>query len=124
MYNNMYNNPYNNYNAYNNIPQFQQPTQQPTQLQNKFNVIPVASFQEVQSYPIGWDGTTSIFLDNANNRIYTKKLNYSGGVDINTYTLNNEPTQVQQYATIEEVNQLKGIINDLLSKIEVKTDEQ
>lgn len=107
------------------LQQYQQQLQQmqnPQQFQNtqistpKNTIIPVANFQEVQAYATDWTGNATYFIDNNAAKIYVKQLNAAGSVDITTYEKAKENVPVQ-YATVEEVNNIKNILDNLLAKL-------
>lgn len=91
--------------------QFQQPATQ--------GVIPVASIEEVKAHPVDWSGNANYFVDNVNNRIYTKQVGLDGIPRTNIYKLDNEPVVAPQteYVTREEFDVVNNTLNSLLKQL-------
>lgn len=113
--NNLQNNQFYNNNQPFQSQQSQLPAQTPAQ---QSGVIPVAGIEEAKAYAVDWSGNATYFIDNANNRIYTKQLGLNGVPVLKQYDLvqgceENE----KEYATKEEVDNLKKIIENLLKQL-------
>lgn len=118
-FNSMQNNNMNNMN--NQFMQNQQQQQQFTQQQQQQNVFKgrkVTSIEEVKSILIDFDGEINVFLDTANNKIYTKQINLDGTASINTYKIDDTP--VDQNSNIQNNN----INNNFVEKQEFETLKQ
>ena len=117
-FNSMQNNNMNNMN--NQFMQNQQQQQQFTQQQqqNVFKGRKVTSIEEVKSILIDFDGEINVFLDTANNKIYTKQINLDGTASINTYKIDDTP--VDQNSNIQNNN----INNNFVEKQEFETLKQ
>lgn len=83
---------------------------------------PVSSFEEARVAQIDLDGSVSIFPDLGNKRIYTKRINVDGTAAINTYTLDEQPTESTspEYATKEEISELKATLDAIMEKLSAK----
>lgn len=75
---------------------------------------PVSNFYEANASLIDMDGSLHIFTDNANDRIYTKRINLDGMSEVKTYELVDNP--------IEELKQNQGNVN-LLSQESISRNE-
>lgn len=114
----------------NQMQQMQQPPvqQQPTGQQ----ITPVGGIEEVKAHQVDWSGKPSYFIDNANNKIYIKRLSMEGVPIISTYSLDNTPQEKKDiYCTKEELNGLKSeldnyksVLNDLLGKLGGLKDDE
>ena len=81
---------------------------------------PVTSFEEARVAQIDLDGSVSIFPDLGNKRIYTKRINADGTAALSTYTLDEKPIEpVIEYATKEDLLELKQTFENFLSKLQV-----
>lgn len=94
-----------------------QQQQQVSQQPQGNSVIPVGSIEEVKAFNNYFDGQVHYFVDTANNKIYTKVLGINGIPSIQTYSLVVEEEKKVEYATKEEVQNLKNVIDDLLGKM-------
>lgn len=102
-----------------------QQAQPPQQQQQQVGVIPVAGIEEVKAHAVDWSGNVSYFIDNANKCIYTKQLGLNGVPTVQRYILAEiEEKKNEEYATKDEVEKLRGIINDLLNKLGGVENEQ
>lgn len=104
--------------------QFQQPVQQvPQTLKGRA----VTGIDEARSAMIDFDGSVNVFLDIANGKIYTKQINLDGTATLNTYKIDDTPSNNpientnSNYVSKEEFDQLKAkidqyetIFNDLM----------
>lgn len=139
-----YNN-YNGYNVYGNVNPMQsqvdrlnqmqqmQQMQQPqtAQVQQGQQIIPVGGVEEVKAHQVDWSGKPIYFIDNANNKIYIKRLSMEGVPVISTYTLDNTPSENKEgYCTKEELGALKSeldnykdILDNLLKQLGGHKDE-
>lgn len=103
--------------------QFQQ-IQQPTQQTQGLNITPVSSIDEVKAKSVDWSGRAEYFIDNANNKVYSKFLDVNGIPRINVYSLDSNNDINVEYATKEEVNKLKSIIDNFLEGLGGVKNEQ
>lgn len=109
--------------------QLQQPQQQMQQSQQQ-SVIPVGGLEEVKAYPMDWSGNATYFIDNAKGKIYTKQLGVNGIPSITTYSVDTSVANAEEsYCTKEEYNALKseidnykGVLDNLLSQLGGKKD--
>lgn len=99
------------------VQQVQQVQQQP-QMQQGFNIIPVGSIDEVKAKTVDWSGRPEYFIDNANGKVYSKFLDVTGIPKINVYSLENDSINKVEYATKEEFNKLKQIIDSFLEGLQ------
>ena len=76
---------------------------------------PVSSFEEARAAQIDFDGSTFFFPDIANKKIYTKQINLDGTLQLNTYTLVEEPTTTTDYVTKAEFDAIVAKIQALLT---------
>lgn len=94
--------------------------QQPAQ-QQRFVCRPVTNFEEANASPVEFDGTMSVFVDLAHNRIYTKQMLLDGSSDLRTYKLDetkqnsNVQSELNKYVLLSDFN---VIINELTKQIE------
>lgn len=80
---------------------------------------PVSSFEEARVAQIDLDGSISIFPDLGNKKIYTKRINADGTAAIHTYSLDEQPIEpVADYATRDEVLELKQTLEGILAKLQ------
>lgn len=136
-YNQMANNQMQNNQMPNN--QFMQ-IQQQQQQQTVFKGRKVTSIEEVKSILIDFDGEINIFLDTANNKIYTKQINLDGTASINTYKIDDTPMEdnsnIQKYnnnsnfveksefdSLKKEIQRYKSVLDDLLGGNSNATNE-
>ena len=87
---------------------------------------PVTSFEEARVAQIDLDGSTFIFPDLGNKRIYTKRINADGTATIQSFVLENDsPTDsVVEYATKNEVQDLKKTLEDMLQSLKNSTQNE
>lgn len=79
---------------------------------------PVSSFEEARVAQVDLDGSTFIFPDLGNKKIYTKRINADGTATLQSFVLEIEPTvATPKYATIEEVDSLKNSLSEILTKL-------
>lgn len=107
--------------------QMQQAQQQPPQPQQPTGqqVILVGGIEEVKAHQVDWSGKPNYFVDNANDKIYIKRLSMEGIPVISTYSLDNTPSENKDtYCTKEELNSLKSeldnyknVLDNLLSQL-------
>lgn len=100
--------------------QLQQQQQQPV-VGN--TVTPVASLEEVKAMAVDWTGNPNYYVDNVNKKIYVKQLGLNGVPTITQYVAQELEESEVKYATKEEVDNLKKIIEDLLNQLGGKEDE-
>lgn len=80
---------------------------------------PVSSFEEARVAQIDLDGSISMFPDLGNKKIYTKRINADGTAAINTYSLDEQPTEsATNYATKDEVSELKRTFEEFMTKLQ------
>jgi hypothetical protein len=86
---------------------------------------PVASFEEARASQIDLDGSTTFFPDLGNKKIYTKRINVDGTACLQVYSLDSAPTEIPQseYATKNEVNELKATIGELLNQLKASSTQ-
>lgn len=86
---------------------------------------PVSSFEEARVAQIDLDGSISIFPDLGNKKIYTKRINADGTAALQTYSLDMQPVEaVPEYATKEEIAELKQTLESIISKLQSATAAQ
>ena len=87
---------------------------------------PVSSFEEARVAQIDLDGSISIFPDLGNKKIYTKRINADGTAAIHTYSLDMQPmeTASTDYATKDELLELKQILEGIVAKLQPATNSQ
>lgn len=86
---------------------------------------PVSSFEEARVAQIDLDGSISFFPDLGNKKIYTKRINADGTAAISTYSLDEQPIEaIPDYATKDEILELKQTLNDVLAKMQNATPSQ
>ena len=79
---------------------------------------PVSSFEEARVAQVDLDGSTFIFPDLGNKKIYTKRINADGTATLQSFVLETEPAvTTPKYATIEEVESLRDRLNEILAKV-------
>ena len=104
-------------------PQYQQPQVQPMQ-PVCFNV---SSVDEVRSFRID-PMSTYVFVDNFNNKIYTKKMGINGSSEIQVYTLDTPPTPIsneERMAIMEKrLDEKFALLEKISSELGIKKDEQ
>ena len=87
---------------------------------------PVSSFEEARVAQIDLDGSTFIFPDLGNKKIYTKRINADGTATIQSFILQENASEEKPnlaFATKDEVENLRGTLEEILSKLNVpKTD--
>lgn len=99
------------------MPQVQPPAQQ------YMKGRPVTSLEEAKVAQIDLDGSIFIFPDLGNKKIYTKRINPDGTATLHSYVLESVPEeQPILYATKEEVSALKSSLDEILLKLNAKTD--
>lgn len=102
------------------VPAMQQP-QQPS-----IKVRPVASEEEARGVPVEFDGSLMLLPDMAHGAIYSKQLNMQDGSAIFRRYMMEMPASasqtaqepvlpVSQYATLEQLQELKDELNELKS---------
>lgn len=81
---------------------------------------PVSSFEEARVAQIDLDGSISIFPDLGNKKIYTKRINADGTATIHTYSFDRQSaeTSLAEYATKDEVLELKKTLEEVLTKLQ------
>lgn len=85
---------------------------------------PVASFDEVKATSVDFDGSISYFPDLANNKIYTKQVNFDGTVSMNMYELKPiEPQLTTDYITRKEFEETLAKILTVKPQV-VKKEEK
>ena len=105
------------------VPAMQQ-TQQPS-----IKVRPVASEEEARGVPVEFDGSLLLLPDMAHGAIYSKQLNMQDGSAIFRRYMMEIPSSapqtaqepvlpVSQYATIEQLQELKDELDELRTMIE------
>ena len=110
-------------NQYN--PQMQQPAQQPQAQAQSTGIVPVGSIEEVKAFNGYFDGQPHYFIDNANNKIYIKQLGLNGMPSILIYGILEDKEEPKiEYATKEEVNNVKSILDNLLSQLGGKANDE
>lgn len=95
-------------------------TQQPAYIKGR----PVASLEEARVAQIDLDGSTFIFPDLGNKRIYTKRINADGTATLQSYVLADTPEEPQPvaYVTKEEFSSLKTTLDEVLFKLSGKQE--
>ena len=87
---------------------------------------PVSSFEEARVAQIDLDGSTFIFPDLGNKKIYTKRINADGTATIQSFILQEDVCEEKSctpFATKDEVAELKTKLEEILSKFNTqKTD--
>ena len=81
---------------------------------------PVSSFEEAKVSQIDLDGSTFIFPDTGNKKIYTKRINMDGTAIIQTYTLEEKTADaapIVSYVTKDEFLQLKKTIDSFIEEL-------
>lgn len=83
----------------------------------------VASFDEVKSAPVSYDGCLDVFIDTQQDRIYTKQFTQDGKIDYKVFILTkDEPKEVnpESFASkadlevlLGEIAELKATLNEL-----------
>lgn len=104
-------------------PQIQQQVQQQAPQSTGNTVVPVASLEEVKAMQVDWTGNPNYYVDNVNKKIYVKQLGLNGVPTITQYVAQELEESEVKYATREEVDNLKKIIEDLLSQLEGGNNE-
>lgn len=87
----------------------------------------VASFDEVKSIPIDFDGSVAYFPDLANKRIYTKQISMDGTPAYNVYELTDVPPMDSgsvNYVTREEFEATLAQIKGLLGQMQQPQQQQ
>jgi hypothetical protein len=83
---------------------------------------PVSSVEEARVAQIDLDGSIFFFPDLGNKKIYTKKINTDGTATLNCYSLDMNPINDRpEYASKEEVAELKAILNGIVEKLKGQT---
>lgn len=107
-----------NYQPQGNV--YQQAPQMPTQAISNA-VRTVYSEAEARAAQIPTDGSTIIFMDQSNGRIYTKQFSFENGSFLfGVFSQMAEQPPVQ-YATIDDLNKLR---EELMKKRSVKKDDE
>lgn len=79
---------------------------------------PVSSFEEARVAQVDLDGSTFIFPDLGNKKIYTKRINADGTATLHTYSLDMEPVVEEvKYATKDELSELKATLEEIVNKL-------
>lgn len=77
---------------------------------------PVSSIEEVRATMVDFDGSIFYFPDIANNRIYTKQINFDGTALINMFELKPiQPELTTDYVTRNEFNEAVTKLQQLLT---------
>lgn len=98
-------------------PQFtQQPTQQPAQQPSGqgARALLVLNRNEAEAQQVPTDGTITVFINNADNELYIKRLGNMGLLEFKTYTLKDEPKQ-EKIQIKEENNDIETIKKDIVN---------
>lgn len=109
-----------------NIPVMQQPGQQVQQNSQGFSQAsrPVASVEEAMGIPADFSGAPMIFPDITHDQVYVKRWNMqTGSADFAVYTRNQQgqqspAQQPQVFASVDELNDLKGLVEKLQTEID------
>lgn len=100
-----------------------QPSQQPNQGFSQAS-RPVASVEEAMGIPADFSGTPMIFPDITHDQVYVKRWNVqTGSADFAVYTRSqqgqqNPAQQPPEFASVDELNNLKGLVEKLQSDID------
>lgn len=79
---------------------------------------PVSSFEEARVAQVDLDGSTFIFPDLGNKKIYTKRINADGTATLHSYVLEEVPVEsTPSFATKDEVAALKATLDEIMSKL-------
>jgi hypothetical protein len=119
----------NPYTPMNNITQ---PTQMTQQIQQPGSMYAryVAGKEEAVAAQVLPDGNLNVFVDNANGRIYTKAVAPNGAAAFREFAFRQpvqqptEPQQVQQWAPMEAVEQLRVEVRQLREMFRERGGEQ
>ena len=90
---------------------------QPQQLPPLLKGRPVSSFEEAKVAQVDLDGSTFIFPDLANKKIYTKRINPDGTAALSIFSLEEQKEDTTAYATKDEIESLRKTLEDILAKI-------
>ena len=83
---------------------------------------PVSSFEEARVAQVDLDGSTFIFPDLGNKRIYTKRINADGTATLQSFVLEEVPVEAAPaYATKEEISSLKATLDEIVAKLKVNS---
>lgn len=102
-------------------PQYGQTIQQPPVIpqspQPLINATFVTNLQEAQAQPVGVN-TTNVAIDNTNNKIYLKRMDYNGLSATKTYVPQEDTSSpVNEFNSSEGIETLKSDLNNIKDEV-------